>query len=503
MPPGALPSSNGQQTLDPADWDAFRHTAHTALDAAIDFLRDVRARPVWRPVPDEVKQAMAVPVPREPEGLDHVLQEFLTHILPYATGNIHPRFFGWVHGSGTAGGIVAEMLSAAMNANCGGRDHGAIYVERQIVDWCKELFGFPAEASGLLVSGTSMANLIGLGIARNARVDGNIRHSGLKDYPHHLVLYTSAEAHDSVNKALEILGLGSIALRKVPVDSDFRMNIAALRKAIVEDRSAGYEPFCVVGSAATVNTGAIDDLDAIAGVCAQENLWFHVDGAFGALCILSDELRPRLRGIERADSIGFDFHKWGHVQYDAGCLLVRRGDLHRASYSLRPPYLQHIQRGLGGGEFWPCEYGPELSRGFRALKVWFALKEHGTRKLGQMIEKNCQQARYLAGRVGERPELQLMAGAALNIVCFRYTVDGAGPEFEDRLNEDIVADLQESGIAAPSTTRIRGRLSIRVNITNHRSRHSDLDILLDAVVEAGRRRVAANPPATVVQLPAS
>jgi glutamate/tyrosine decarboxylase-like PLP-dependent enzyme len=454
------------------------------LDEALDYVESVREHPVWQPVPEEVKARLHAPVPLEGASLETICEDFRTDILPYATGNIHPRFFGWVHGSGQAGNIVAEMLAAAMNSNCGGRDHGAIYVEQQVIDWCRQLFDFPEEASGLLLSGTSMANLIAMGVARYA-AEPSVRTQGVPPPPGSLVAYVSAEAHASVIRAMEMLGLGSAALRKIPVRPDFTIDPARLRAAIAEDRAAGLRPFCIVGCAGTVNTGAIDDLAELARIGAEEKIWFHVDGAFGALCMFSDRLRPRLQGIERADSLAFDFHKWAHVQYDAACVLVRRGDLHHAAFSMRPAYLERMPRGLSGGAWWPCDFGPELSRGFRALKIWFALRQHGIRRLGQAIEQNCAQAAYLSARVAREPRLELLAPASLNIVCFRVRAAGRSEQELEFLNEAIVADLQEAGIAAPSTSRIGGRLAIRVNITNHRTRCSDLDLLVDAVLQAG------------------
>jgi glutamate/tyrosine decarboxylase-like PLP-dependent enzyme len=291
-----------------------------------------------------------------------------------------------------------------------------------------------------------------------------------------------------VVKAFEILGIGSSSLRRVPVNHDFTVDVNALKEAIASDRAAGHQPFCVIGSAGTVNTGAIDDLDQLASLCANEKLWFHVDGAFGALGMMSERLRPRLKGIERADSLGFDFHKWAHVQYDAGCILVRNGAAYRAAYSMRPVYLHRADRGIGAGEDWPCDYGPELSRSFRALKVWFAFKEHGASRIGELIDQNCAQAEYLDHRIESEPQLELLAPVSLNIVCFRLRRDGLDAAALDRLNKDVVADVQESGVAAPSTTRIKGQLAIRVNITNHRTQRSDLDVLVDAVLKAGRLR---------------
>jgi aromatic-L-amino-acid/L-tryptophan decarboxylase len=480
-----------EHSLDPADWEGFRASAHAALDDAIDFLRSAGDRPVWRPVPEHVRAALSQDVPLDGQPLDQVYREFTELILPYSTGNTHPRFFGWVHGTGMATGIVAEMLAAAMNANCGGRDHGAIYVERAVLSWCKKWFDLPDDASGLVVSGTSIANLIAIAVARNAPDVASARANGIHDGRGRMTAYASAEVHDCVAKAMEMLGLGAANLRKVPVDDTFRIDLELLRDRIADDRKNGCQPFCVVGTAGTVNTGAVDNLDQLANICAAEKIWFHVDGAFGALAVLSDELKPLLKGIERADSIAFDFHKWMHVPYDAGCVLVRRGDLHKASFSTRPAYLNRLPRGLAGGQDWPCEFGPELSRSFRALKIWFAIKEHGVRRFGRLIAQNCGQANYLAEAIAHEDDFELLAPVSLNIVCFRFRAEGLdGPQL-DRLNEDIVEDVQESGIAAPSTTRVRGKLAIRVNITNHRCRRDDLDLLLRAIDDAGRRRTTA------------
>jgi glutamate/tyrosine decarboxylase-like PLP-dependent enzyme len=474
-----------EPSLDPHDWEDFRQLAHRMLDEAIDFSAGVRHRPVWQPVSNEARSHLEESVPSDGLPLESVCDQFQRDILPYATGNIHPRFFGWVHGAGQPGNIVAEIFAAAMNSNCGGRDHGAIYVEREVIEWCKTLFGFPAEASGLLLSGTSMANLVALGVARQAAIPA-VRTQGVADC--RLVAYTSEQAHSSVVRAVELLGLGSENLRRIPVDTNFAMQTEALAAAIAADRAAGLQPFCVIGTAGAVNTGAIDDLDRIADLCAAQRLWFHVDGAFGALCILSDALRPRLKGIERADSLGFDFHKWMHVQYDAGCVLVRDGALHQAAFTTHPAYLERLPRGLAGGDPWPCDFGPELSRSFRALKIWFTFKQHGVRRLGQLIEQNCAQALYLADRISREPQLQILAPVTLNIVCFRLLQPGLRDRELDRLNEEIVADLQESGIAAPSTSRIHNALAIRVNITNHRTRFSDMDLLVDALLQAAHRR---------------
>jgi aromatic-L-amino-acid decarboxylase len=478
-----------EKSLDPADWESYRKLAHKALDEAIDYVKNVRTRPVWLAVPDSVKQRLQEPVPLQGQGIEKTYQDFQELVLPYATGNVHPRFWGWVHGTGLATGIISEMLVAAMNSNCGGRDHGAVYVERCVIDWFRQILGYPETASGVLVSGTSIGTVIALAVARNAHTGVDARVQGVTASSKKLITYASSEGHTAIAKALELLGLGHASLHEIPVNERFSIEIDTLREAIQLDRRAGLQPFCVVGCAATVNTGGMDDLAALSEVCRAEGLWFHVDGAFGAMCTLSEDLRPLVRGIEMSDSIAFDFHKWMYVQYDAGCVLVRDGRLHKQAFATHPDYLQHTDRGLAGGGEWFTDLGPELSRGFRALKIWFALKEHGTQRFAEMIERNCKQAKYLAALVAQNHELELIAEPTLNIVCFRYRPSGLDEAAVDKLNREVVNELQEQGIAAPSTTRVRGKLAIRVAITNHRSLREDFDLLLRSVITIGAERL--------------
>ncbi len=464
-----------EPSLDPTDWPAFRALAHKMLDAAIDKMEHTREGPVWRAVPDAMKASLQASLPEEGLGATEV-QQRIEALLPYGVGNTHPRFFGWVHGSGTPGNLIAEIAAAAMNANLGGRDHGAMYVEKQVVQWCRELFGFPEPASGLIVSGTSVATIIALKVARDRCLGFTTRKQGLGDA--RLVGYTSTQTHSCVARAFDILGLGADALRKIPVNDRFEIDTAALQSAIDKDRAAGLVPFAIIGTAGAVNVGAIDDLEAVADIAQREQLWFHVDGAFGATGVLSERLRPRLTGLQRADSLAFDFHKWLHVNYDAGFVLIRSEAAHRQSFSERPDYLKGAERGLAAGNPWPVEYGPELSRGFRALKIWTQLAEHGTNKLGAMITRNCEQAAYLAGQVSASADMELLAPAAMNICCFRWVDSASDAAALDRLNDEIVIQLQLQGIAAPSTTILHGKTAIRVNITNHRTTVADLDLLL-------------------------
>jgi glutamate/tyrosine decarboxylase-like PLP-dependent enzyme len=482
-------AAEANPSLDPADWPAFRAQAHLMLDDMLGYVERIRERPVWQPIPADVRARFRSTVPHEGRELAEVHAEFMQNVLPFTQGNVHPGFMGWVNGGGTPAGMVAEMLAAGLNANCGGRDHIPIEVERQVTRWVAELFGFPETASGLFVTGTSMANLIAVLIARDAALGVEVRATGVAAEPRRLTAYTSTAVHGCVPKAMDIAGLGTEALRQIPTDGGCHMDLTALAEAIHRDRANGFTPFLVVGTAGTVNAGAIDDLAALAELCAREKLWFHVDGAFGALAMLAPDLAPKLSGIERADSVAFDFHKWGQAPYDAGFILVRDAEAHKQAFALPAAYLQRAERGLAAGSPWPCDFGPDLSRGFRALKVWFTLKVHGTAAMGASISRCCELARYLEARINATPELELMANVELNIVCFRYRGEDSvdlSPSESNRINDEIVVRLQESGVVAPSTTRIKGLTAIRAAIVNHRTSRKEIDALVEATLAHGR-----------------
>ncbi len=466
--------------LDPKDWQAFRASAHGHLDRLLDHVQGIESGPVWRPMPQDVQNRLNETVPLTGQGLPAVLDDFNTLILPYGSGNTHPRFFGWVQGAGTPTGILAEAAAAALNSNCGGRDHGAIQVENTVIQWFCQIFGLGPKAGGLLVAGTSMANLLAVAIARYTLAGLDIRTTGSASLP--VVAYTSAQAHSCLAKAFELTGLGRDALRLIPVDDAFRMDCAALEATIEADIAAGKMPFMVAATAGTVNSGAFDDLPAISALCKKHKLWFHVDGAFGALAILSPALRSLVAGIEQADSLAFDMHKWLHVPYDAGCILVRDQALQVATFGGRADYLT-TGSALAGGDLWPADLGIDLSRNFRALKVWFTIKEQGLNALGEAITENCRLAQYFAAKAAQYPTLKIMAPVSLNIVCCRIEPPALSEDAIDQLNADVVATLQTQGIAAPSTCRIQGKLCIRVCIVNHRTQERDLDILLEAILK--------------------
>ena len=475
-----------EETLDPPDWNDLKRLGHRMVDEMMDYLASVRERPVWRPVPPEVRQRLRAALPEAPEGLAAAYADFAANVLPYPTGNIHPRFWGWVKGTGSAEGMLAEMLAAGMNCNVSGFDDAATLVERQVLDWCKQMLGFPVTASGVLVSGGSMANLIGLAVARQAKAGFDVRAEGLTGARQRLVLYASRETHVSVQKAVELLGLGRSALRLIDVDERFEIDLTALAVAIAADRAAGLRPFCVVGHVGTVNTGAIDDLDGLATLCASEGLWLHLDGAFGVWAALASDCPPRVAGLARADSLAFDLHKWLFVPYEVGCTLVRSEEMHTSTFAASAAYLDANARGAAAGETHFADYGPQLSRGFRALKVWMTLKAFGRRKLARLVEQNLAQAAHLAQRVDAHPDLERLAPVPLNVVCLRFVKGTLARDALNALNCEIVYRLHEEGIAVPSLTTLNGHVALRVAITNHRTRREDLDALIDAVVRLGR-----------------
>jgi len=476
-----------EETLDPTDWAKMEQLGMEMVKDMMQFLSTVRERKVWQEPPSDVKDFFNQRVPIEGQMHETIYEDFKTKIRPYPTGNIHPRFWGWVMGTGTPFTMLADMLAAGININQGGGNQVGGLVEKQLIDWFIELFGFPPDASGLLVSGGSMANLIGITVARYAKADFDLRKEGLYGSQKRMMVYASTEVHNCVNKTVELLGLGSDSLRLISVNDNYEIKIDELQQQIKHDIEQGLQPFCVIGNAVTVNTGACDDLNALADLCRKENLWFHVDGAIGAMLMLSEKYKDKIAGIERADSLAMDMHKWMYVPYEASCVLVRNKATHYKAFSLQAAYLQHEKRGMGGGDIWFSDYGVELSRGFKALKIWMSIKEHGIKKFGRMVTQNVEQVQYLKLLVNNNPKLELTAPAPLNLLCFRYKGNLSDEEKLNSLNKELLFQLHESGVALPSYTILKGKYSLRVANTNHRTIREDFKILTDKVVELGEQ----------------
>ena len=476
-----------EETLDPTDWAKMEQLGMEMVKDMMQFLSTVRERKVWQEPPSDVKDFFNQRVPIEGQMHETIYEDFKTKIRPYPTGNIHPRFWGWVMGTGTPFTMLADMLAAGININQGGGNQVGGLVEKQLIDWFIELFGFPPDASGLLVSGGSMANLIGITVARYAKANFDLRKEGLYGSQKRMMVYASTEVHNCVNKTVELLGLGSDSLRLISVNDNYEIKIDELQQQIKQDIEQGLQPFCVIGNAVTVNTGACDDLNALADLCRKENLWFHVDGAIGAMLMLSEKYKDKIAGIERADSLAMDMHKWMYVPYEASCVLVRNKATHYKAFSLQAAYLQHEKRGMGGGDIWFSDYGVELSRGFKALKIWMSIKEHGIKKFGRMVTQNVEQVQYLKLLVNNNPKLELTAPAPLNLLCFRYKGNLSDEEKLNSLNKELLFQLHESGVALPSYTILKGKYSLRVANTNHRTIREDFKILTDKVVELGEQ----------------
>lgn len=475
-----------EETLDPQDWSGLRALAHRMVDDAMDYLETIGDRPVWTKTPPETLELTQTPLPMQGAPIEAIYEDFRRHIMPYTKGNVHPRFFAWVQGTGTAVGALADMLASTMNPNTTIGDHAAMYVDNQVIEWCKQLFDFPAAAGGILVSGGSVANITGVVVARNA-FDEAIRQKGVHaaiGAP--LTMYGSTETHSCVQKAAEVAGVGAEYFRRIPVNEAYQIDVAQLRAAIEADKAAGCVPFCIVGNAGTVNTGAIDPLDDLLALAREHGLWLHIDGAFGSLAYLVEEYKPQLQALKEADSLAFDLHKWLYMPYEIGCVLIRDKTLHRAAFGLQPSYLLNHERGLAAGPDPITNYGLELSRGFKALKAWMSFREHGLEKYARLIRQNIAQCLYLGHLVEQTPELELLTPVTMNIVCFRFNPGGLDMEALNRLNKEILMRLHEEGVAAPSYTLLQGRYAIRVANVNHRSQKSDFEALVEGVVRIGR-----------------
>jgi aromatic-L-amino-acid decarboxylase len=473
---------------------------HAAADYAAEHLESVGRRPVWQPMPSAVRAGLLdAPLPAAGLPLDALLAAASRDVLAYPMGNGHPAFFGWVNAAPHPAALAAGLLAAAANPSSAGGDHADVPVERAAVRWLAELVGFPHEVgAGLLTSGASMATIVAVGAARHRaleRAGWDVRTLGLNGAPR-LTAYATAEAHSCVRKAVELLGMGSQALRTVP-HADGRMDVAALRELIERDRAEGCLPFLVVGSAGTVNTGAIDHLDAIADACADAAAWFHVDGAYGAFGVLDPQLTASYAGMTRADSLALDPHKWLQVPVGVGALLVADREQLRTAYSLVPPYLRDES---GDALGWYSEYGIEQTRPFRALAVWASIAARGRDGLVHDIAACTGAARRLAELVEAHPELEAAAPVQASITAFRYAPPGAEPELLDRVNAALPAAIQARGAAFVTGSLFAGRPILRACVINPATGERELRLLVDEACAAGAllladARTAAAPTA--------
>ncbi|UJR34433.1 hypothetical protein I4U23_021840 [Adineta vaga] len=466
-------------SLDPLDWKDARLLGHQIMDDMLDYLRDLRLRPTCRLIPPEAILALSqFDLPLKGQSLWQVYEQVRATILPYPAGNIHPRFWGFAIGSGSLIGALAELITATMNTNSAGGHQASTYVESQILSWLKLLMGFPNDdtCSGALVSGTSVATIIAMAVAKK-KFHGRL-----------MKIYYSSEAHTCLIRAAQLLGIEQENMVVIPTNDKQQIDLQAL-VATIDPKSCGF----VVGSAGTVGTGAIDDLQGLADLCAHNpnDMWFHVDGAIGAVARCSTRLRPLFAGLERADSIAFDLHKWLFVPYECGCILVRDGAMHRSTFAQPPAsYMGRTEDKVTSPEeeIVFSDYTLELSRSMKSLKVWMTLKAYGIEKLGQIMEQNVDQIQYFIELIQQHhTELEVLATGSLNIVCFRYRLDGIDLDTLNKLNTALMLIIAGRGIGFVSPYVINSDTFVmRMCIMNHRTKWADLDLFLEKVLDIGR-----------------
>ncbi|MBL8153325.1 MAG: aminotransferase class V-fold PLP-dependent enzyme [Anaerolineae bacterium] len=463
--------------------DEFRRLGYRAIDLLAEQMARIGDLPTRQPVPAEHRERLLrQPLPETPSDPDALLERFRQDILPYPMGNASPRFFAWVNSPPAPLAVIADLLAAGFDPSVAGGDHAAVYVEHAVLNWLKTIMGYPTEAGGVLVSGGSVANLVALAVMRHVRTAGSIRARGFQDQARPMVVYTSTQGHSCLQKAVELLGIGHDHLRKIPVDADYCMEVDALRQQITADRALGLEPVCVAASAGTVNTGAVDPLAELADLCEAEKLWFHVDGAYGGFGILSEQAGALYAGIERADSIAIDPHKWLYVPVECGCTLVRDAQAMRDSFSVMPPYLRD-----DAALPWFSEYTIQQTRGFKALKLWMVMQQIGITGYQELISRDIALARTLQQKIQARPEFELVAAGPLSITCFRLAPAGMSEADRNALNKAAVGIVQRSGEAFLTSTELDGKVVLRVCIVNFRTTEADLDRLLDAIQQAGEQ----------------
>lgn len=464
--------------------EEFRKLGYQAIDLIAERLSNIQQSQARQPVPDDLKnQLMFTPLPQDAADPSVLIERVANEVMQYPMGNASPRFFGWVNPPPAPLGILAEMLAAAHNASVAGGDQAAVYVEHGVLNWIKNIFGFPQNAGAILTSGGSVASLIPLAVMRYVKAQGNVRTQGFSDESVPMVIYTSTQGHTCIQKAVELLGFGSNYLRKIPTNADFQMDTKVLKARIEADRAAGLHPVCIAASAGTVNTGAIDPLDEIADLCDQEGLWFHIDGAYGGFGILGEQTTGLYKGIERADSIAVDPHKWLYMPTECGCALVRDAQAMRDTFSLVPPYLRD-EKALP----WFSEFGIQQTRGFRALKVWMVLQQVGEHGYRELISRDIALARHLQSCIRSRDDFKLAAAGPLSVTCFRYEPYGATDIAG--LNKQLLDIVQREGHVFLTSTELNGEFTLRACIINFRTTEADLEQLLDVIADAGQRVLA-------------
>ena len=485
-----LDESPIEVTLDPENWDKLRALSHRMLDSMLDYTKDIRSQPTLLPTKEAIKD-ICVPLTDEGEGEEQVYEIFQRSILPYSLVLTTPKLWGAVLGQGSPYGMLTEMLRAGMN---GAQEFSfaEAKVNTQVISWIKEMLGFPKEAGGVLVSGGSEANFTALAVARNAKAEADVKAKGVQGLKKKMTLYCGDETHRCLERSVELLGLGNEALRKIPTDNDCRIEVDALKLAITKDREQGYYPFCIIGCAGTTNTGAFDDLNALANIAQKEKMWFHIDGAFGAWVKISRTHKYLADGMERADSLAVDFHKWMNMPYGIGCTLVKDRIAHFSTfvYGHEAEYLKSAFDLSEDQLTNPHNLALPLSRNFSSLKAYMLLRAYGKNKYSNLVQQNLDQIKYLVGLIDKDPELELTAPVVSNVACFRFKPTNIEEIKIENLNRLIMDEVNKKAFWMISDTTIKGKYMLRVCNVNHRTRRHDMDFLVKEIKRIGHKQLS-------------
>ncbi|SFE38898.1 pyridoxal phosphate-dependent decarboxylase family protein [Thermoflexibacter ruber] len=440
--------------------------------------------------PEEIQAVFDEALPMTSQNPADLLQTIAHKVFQYSNKNIYPHYYGYITGGGNQAAILAEMLRNGLNQN-NLKWHSApanTEIEKIVLRWIAEMVGYSSDAGGVLTSGGAFANFLALAVARKIKSPINIAEEGLYACPP-MTIYVSEEGHSSVDKAVDMLGLGKKYLRKIPVNQDFEIDTNALEKQIVADKQAGLLPICVVGIVGTTNTGASDDLEALANLCEKYDLWFHIDAAYGGFVAALESYKYQFKGMEKADSMIINPHKWLYVPFESACVYVKNRNHLKQTYSLIPSYLQ---LDIGNDSRTDLmEYNLQLTKDFKALKIWMTLKTYGVKQLTEAIEQDILKAKYLASKIEESADFELLAPVPMSIVCFRYVGNKEKKKedivFYNHLNQQILREIEKDGRVFLAGTQIKGKTALRVCCINHRRTYEDIDYLFEVLREIGQK----------------
>lgn len=471
--------------------EEFREYLYDTADMVIRLYADLENKKVFHgESPAEVKALFDESLPRSGTDINHLLRRVEREVITHSTLGISPHFYAYVQSGGNHVGILAEFISAALNQNTGKWHLGsaAAELELRVVRWVAEFIGFPSDTSGVLVSGGSAASLTCLKAARDSQASFDVRKQGVRSGAP-LTLYVSTEGHSCLDKASDMLGIGMNHLRRIPVRDDFTIDLELLEQRITEDKEAGYIPFCAIGNGGTVNTGAVDPLNDLADICERHGLWFHIDAAYGGPASATSLVHDLFKGIERADSVATDAHKWLYVPFEAGAALIRNSETLRNSFSVLPDYLRSDTDQTG--RYDSTEYNFQLSRNFKALKIWMTFKAYGSDRLHRSIENNIEVVHHLAHQIDASADFERIAPVPLSIVCFRYRTEDqrlhSDDEYLSLLNRKILAEVERDGRVFLTGTILNGKNVLRVCSVNHRTHAGHVEYLLRVLREVGSK----------------